>query len=735
MTVYRFLLLVFTIGTLIPLTSSAQISEGGIPMEIAGLKSAKNKTIQLPPIENFLTTEEIKKDFFSDNLLKPFQFAYPFEVNFTTENSGNWFQGDNGYKIWKLTIHSEGAKSLNLIFDEFELPENSRLFIYNKSKNHVLGAFSNRNNKASRKFAVSPVEGDEITVQLEVQNELVSHNYFRITHVNHDYIGILKSGDRRPLGKVAGACNIDINCDAWGEWIEVKNSVCRMIVNGKEVCSGVLVNNTEEDQKPYVLSAAHCYDRWSYADVTVYAFNYESPFCAPLDGDPANSISGATMKAHYDSLDFALVELSVVPPPDFRPYYAGWNRKTEKPGSTVSIHHPQGDVKKLAVDKNQPIISSFGEPDYIDKNYIEDGFLRINRWDEGVTEAGSSGGPLFDENKNVVGTLTGGRATCQNPIYDYYERFSLSWDFRADTSKQLKYWLDPQNSGVQVLNGKQFNEGENLCATFTNLNDDDGYSLIPLITSDGFGGYWGGSNSSGITEFMERFSIEANEILRGVSFGVGKFRDVLKSSDSEIKVKVYTGRDLPEQLIYSQDVKIQRFAEDAMNYIPFVEDITPAGDFFIGFELSNIQPLDSFAVYQSLRPDTESNSFYFLRENTWFNFKENNGSGKSIANIFEVLACNIDDLSTDTPQVENPLDILVFPNPTSSKFTIEAGQDILENQLKVFNLLGQAVEVKVNKINNRKADVDLRGNVPGVYFVKLQGEYGTSTYKISFVPW
>ena len=64
---------------------------------------------------------------------------------------------------------------------------------------------------------------------------------------------------------------------------------------------------------------------WNYAETTIYTFNYESPYCAPLDGDPSNSISGAVMKAKYDSMDFALTELSLVPPPEYRPYYAGWN--------------------------------------------------------------------------------------------------------------------------------------------------------------------------------------------------------------------------------------------------------------------------------------------------------------------------------------------------------------------------------------------------------------------------
>lgn len=281
------------------------------------------------------------------------------EVDLSPDNSGEWFKAENGFYIWKLTIRSVGAKSLNLIFDDFKMPDKARLFLFNENEHHILGAFTDLNNKPSGKFAVSPVLGDEITVQYEVPEKYSKDRCFRIINVNHDYIGILKAGDRRPLGKIAGACNIDINCDDWEEWNEVKNSVCRLIVKGKRICTGTLINNTAENQKPYVLSAAHCYDQLDYPEQTIYTFNYESPFCAPLDGDPSNSISGAKMKAELDSLDFALVELSLIPPPAYRPYYAGWNRSSNIPASTASIHHPQGDIKKLSVDNNPPVIASF----------------------------------------------------------------------------------------------------------------------------------------------------------------------------------------------------------------------------------------------------------------------------------------------------------------------------------------------------------------------------------------
>ena len=702
-------------------------------MKTSVLKSSEKKLVEMPPIQNFLSAEIDAEELGSGNMLKPFEFAYPFEVDLNPGNSGEWFQGENGFYIWKLTIRSKGAKSLNLIFNEFKIPESARLFVFNEIENHVLGAFTQFNNKPSGKFAVSPVLGDEITVQFEVPGKYLNDKFFRIVKVNHDYVGILKSGDRRPLGKISGSCNININCDEWDEWNEVKNSVCRLFVNGTRICSGVLINNTAENQKPYILSAAHCYDSPEYPEETIYTFNYESPFCASLDGDPLHSVSGAIMKAHSDSLDFALVELSLIPPPDFRPYYAGWNRTSDIPVSTASIHHPQGDIKKISIDSNAPVISSFGEPNSIDKDYIAKGFFRINKWEFGTTEQGSSGGALFDTDKNVIGTLTGGEATCKSPVYDYYQRFANAWDHKSDSAKQLKYWLDPLKSGVEVLNGTQFYEGENLCGAFSNLTNNDKYEMVPISGTNSFSGYWGGSNNLGITEFMEHFSIEGNEILSGISFGVGKFKSILKSNESEILVKVYTGNKFPEKLIFSQVEKTSSFAEGVMNFIGFNEPVEPNDDFFIGFELKNIQPQDSFVVYQSLRAATEASTFFYMQNGNWYDFKDE--TGKSMANIFEIVACNIDDFGTDTPIVENPLDIKVFPNPSNSKVMVETGRKISENKMQVFNILGQGIQTKITRINDYKVEIDLTGNIPGVYFIRFENGQGIISRKISFVPW
>ena len=72
-----------------------------------------------------------------------------------------------------------------------------------------------------------------------------------------------------------------------------------------------------------------------------------------------------------------------------------------------------------------------------------------------MTEGGSSGSPLYDSLGRIIGTLTGGLASCSNQEDpDYYGKFSYHWTSNgtADTA-QLRPWLDPENTGVTSLNG------------------------------------------------------------------------------------------------------------------------------------------------------------------------------------------------------------------------------------------------------------------------------------------
>ncbi|MCK3684417.1 T9SS type A sorting domain-containing protein [Maribellus sp. YY47] len=687
--------------------AAAQVSEGGYPLQVISVKSVGAEAVKMPEVKQSMIDSLTAENSSNERNLKAFRFAYKFNVDFSPANSGQWYSTNSGFNVWKLTIQSAGAQSLNLIFHNFQLPEGARLFLYNEQEEHYLGAYTAKNNKVSQKFAVSPVAGDEVTVQYEVPKKLGTPSCFEIASVNHDFVGILKS-ERRPLG-LAGSCNVDVNCDVAGKYGELKNAVCRLIVDGDEICSGTLVNNTAKDGKPYIISAAHCYDAWELAETTVYTFNYESPYCAPLDGDPGNSISGAVMKAQSDSLDFALTEMSLVPPPTYRPYYAGWNHTDVYSDSTVSIHHPQGDVKKIAFDENKPTPSNFTV------DYIPNAFLKIATWEAGVTESGSSGGGLFNRNGQLIGTLTGGAATCIKPVNDYFANFSVYWDYYPDSSKQVKCWLDPLASATSSLDGEQFNSGEDLCGAFTNLNDNDEHGNIRITSGGSFAGYWGGTNTVGITEIVEKFDIPGSESLKGVSLGVGKM--VKKAGGiSTVDVKVYEGTDMPGTVLFSKTVNITSLAKDAMNYIDFGQDVKPVGTFFVGIDIRNIQAQDTLVLYQSLRNTGEENNFYYKRSGDWYNF-ETNEQGV-MTSVMELIACNIDQV-TDTPIVNVPADVWLYPNPSNSVLNVVSDQEIVVETISIFNVMGQEVQAPLLSVEENRVKIDLSGKTPGTYIIRF----------------
>jgi lysyl endopeptidase len=356
----RFFLSILFVVFFLSKGAFAQLSQGGNPLETVALKSAKIPVIVLPKIDNNTLLKNSLTEINESLQLKPFRFAEPVDVKLNTLNSGVWTTAEDGTQIWVIKIHSENAHSLNLIFDDFNLPEGNRLFLYNENKSSVLGAFTSFNNNLYNKFATLPVAGEEITVQYEIPRNAVKNRDFEIITVNHDFVDILKRNERRPFfPTIAGTCNVDINCGLGDKWSDIKDAVCRMFVNGRELCTGTLINNVEETQKPYVISAAHCYDSWTDPATTVYSFNYESPYCSPLDGDPSRAISGAVMKAQFDSLDFALVEMNLIPPPEYRPFYAGWDNTGILVDTSVTIHHPWGDIKKITIDNDKPVFDDF----------------------------------------------------------------------------------------------------------------------------------------------------------------------------------------------------------------------------------------------------------------------------------------------------------------------------------------------------------------------------------------
>jgi len=233
--------------------------------------------------------------------------------------------------------------------------------------------------------------------------------------------------------------------------------VCRIIINSSTLCTGTLINNVRKDSIPYVLTANHCISSSFKASSTLFYFNYEVDTCNKTVVSNSYSLAGSTLLATSDSIDFSLVRLSEAPPDIYKPYFAGWSVSSTPATNAVCIHHPQADVKKISID-DDPVTPIYQNPIPSDLHWLYDesipgAFWRVVDWETGTTEGGSSGAPLFNQNKLIVGNLTGGQANCTSSVNDYFSKFHVGWDYYTSFTKQLKHWLDPDNTGVVYLNG------------------------------------------------------------------------------------------------------------------------------------------------------------------------------------------------------------------------------------------------------------------------------------------
>ncbi len=378
----------------------------------------------------------------------PYRFGWEWDVSLDLTTAGEWTDLPNGDRLWHLGIDCPDARSVSFIFDRYVLPKGAKLFIYDEDRTHYRGAFTHKNNKEWGSLAVGLTYGDKVILELYEPAIVQGQTELSVETIVHGYRSILRAEEiekaqRGPFGN-SGACNINVNCPIADEWQIEKRSVALIVSGGFAQCSGALVNNTQQDGTPYFLTANHCLgqpNNW------VFYFNHESATCSGSNGPTNQSVSGSTLRANRAASDFALLELSSIPPANFNVQYAGWdNSDAQTVTSGVGIHHPSGDVKKICFEDDAPY----------HQNVFGAACWYINQWEDGVTEGGSSGSPLFDQNHRVIGQLYGGGAACSGQVNngqpDWYGRFGVSWNGNS-SSQRLRDWLDPGNTGIAVLDG------------------------------------------------------------------------------------------------------------------------------------------------------------------------------------------------------------------------------------------------------------------------------------------
>jgi lysyl endopeptidase len=472
-------------GLLAP--THAQINHGGEPLNW-GQPFEQNlnwKSFQALDTET-LSTEDAATALMKD---APWRFGIEHEVAWTMANAGNWSE-ESGFRVWRLGVRAEGATSLSFYLSRFMVPKGGELFVWNAERTHYIGSFTHENVKDWEGLALSLVEGDRVVMEYREPLGIPASGEIEVSQVVQGYRSLLRreaelqaeNASSGPFGN-SGACNINVNCPEGADWQVEKQSVALIVNGGFATCTGSMVNNTANDGTPYFLTANHCLGT---PNTWTYYFNHESSTCSGSTGPTNNSISGGTLLVNNGGSDVALIQLSSAPPAAWGVEYAGWDASGAIPQNATGIHHPSGDVKKICFENNSPYTSTTGGAQV----------WWISQWEAGVTEPGSSGSPLFDQNHRIIGQLYGGAAACSgtsnNGQYDFYGRFDVSWGLG------VSQYLDPIGTGAQVLDGYPtgFNP-DNGCTDPTACN----YSPVAIFddgscTVNDDCGVCGGDNSS-----------------------------------------------------------------------------------------------------------------------------------------------------------------------------------------------------------------------------------------------
>lgn len=378
------------------------------------------------------------------NEARPFRLAEPIAIDLDIAKLINWVT-DKETAYGKFTIKVNGALSTSINFDQFYLPPGTEIFVYNKNGNMITGPVTEKENNAYKKWGSWVYKGEYLTI--EIQTPVLSKKLLSLhaNNIAYGYKEVYKT-ETGGFGQSA-SCNINVLCPLGTGWEAERNGVALVLNdNGAEWCSGSMIMNTCSSNRPFFLTANHCFATNPVQNVTAWRFTFQawSATCTPSQNSGGVTYNGSTLRANWDGTDFCLVELNSTPPANSGIHYAGWNRNTTGITESTIIHHPNGDVMKISRDNGAPATATFSG--------AQCWWLTL---DQGATEGGSSGSPYFDQNHRIIGQHFGVN-DANLPICSrqnkFGGRFDLSWTGNGTNATRLSNWLDPSNSGATTTN-------------------------------------------------------------------------------------------------------------------------------------------------------------------------------------------------------------------------------------------------------------------------------------------
>ena len=486
--------------------------EIGISFAEATTEQLKNSIPELVPkkVEYIDTVDEkpTKREYF---VQPPEQIGISRKIHYKVDLTKAIIK-DN-VKYLRIQIKSKNAYDLDLLLKEVNLKKGEVLFFYSPDKKHISKSYTQYNANDKKVLSSPIIKGDVIVLEYNSTNfdEVGS---FELNSAMHTYSENMLKGGLTPRGN----CLNDVNCSQFDDYCNQIRSTNAIRVThrngGGYFCSGALINNASNDLTHYVLTAQHCVEDFETSNLNVIWFyglvgailgwlfdvevnvsipidanrdidvrldnlrviyNYQNPRCMNDDNNNYGiedmvstgadwiEVSGYFQPPTNLSNDIAVIRMNRRPEWQWNVYYAGWTTNVFDNLDVKCISHPKG-----------------GFPDQKDKK-ISEGLLIPSPpigfslwyvwWTNGTVLGGSSGGPLFNSDKKIIGPLSGSLTGCGLLQWARTSPPITSLVFNTSTFGKLGLWGDFNNF---VGNGESSCEGLDpilSCQSHINLND------------------------------------------------------------------------------------------------------------------------------------------------------------------------------------------------------------------------------------------------------------------------
>jgi hypothetical protein len=351
-----------------------------------------------------------------------------------------------GGQAAQLAVTSPDAEALRLAIDLTDVPTDVQMsFVGSSTDRRVEGPVRVGDIRDRTQPWWTPItEGSTQTVEFFVpQGHDPRRLGLRVVGASH-LLGTPSSGFKRlqDIGR-AGSCNVDVPCSALRSdpaFVNAAESVAQMVFNDGSLaalCTGTLLNdNDPSSQIPWFYTANHCFENsqapyksaaqmQAVANTVTTLWGFQASACG--SAQPQSSWTqvsgGATWQYNNDQSDALFLRLNGTPPS--YAFFSGWDANPISAGtSVITIHHPEGDLKKVSEGSVQGYRTLF------DVGRGGGSFIEV-LWRSGTTEPGSSGAGVFSPASTPSGTqylyrggLWGGTALCTNPTgTDNFSRF------------------------------------------------------------------------------------------------------------------------------------------------------------------------------------------------------------------------------------------------------------------------------------------------------------------------